>query len=199
MEKFMKKSKVITFIGGFYIFGGIISFLSLLLGGSPLNTVFALPDIPDYVVKFLLAIIYIPAGYLFLKRVKFSNWLILVLAVLTFCISAELTTTFNAQPYIGNMLYSLFVIIVTIIRRKEFTNNINFTIYKKQNMLFSAIWFTKNAGRRASRPPRPVLSHGLFSTHLEACSSGDWIICPACPPTTPGKPCYGWLFTVLNA
>ena len=59
----MKKSKVITFIGGFYIFGGIISFLSLLLGGSPLNTVFDLPDIPDYVVKFLLAIIYIPAGY----------------------------------------------------------------------------------------------------------------------------------------
>ena len=47
----MKKSKVITFIGGFYIFGGIISFLSLLLGGSPLNTVFDLPDIPDYVVK----------------------------------------------------------------------------------------------------------------------------------------------------
>lgn len=35
----MKKSKVITFIGGFYIFGGIISFLSLLLGGSPLNTI----------------------------------------------------------------------------------------------------------------------------------------------------------------
>ena len=126
----MKKSKVITFIGGFYIFGGIVSFLSLLLGGSPLNTVFALPDIPDYVVKFkfLLAIIYIPAGYLFLKRVKFSNWMILVLAVLIFCISAELTTTFNAQPYIGNMLYSLFVIIATIIRRKEFTNNIKSTI-----------------------------------------------------------------------
>ena len=98
MEKYMKKSKVITFIGGFYIFGGIISFLSLLLDGSPLNTVFALPDIPDYIVKFLLTIIYIPAGYLFLKRVKFSNWLILALAVLTFCISTELTTTFNAHP-----------------------------------------------------------------------------------------------------
>ena len=128
MGKFMKKSKVITFIGGFYIFGGIISFLSLLLDGSPLNTVFALPDVPDYIIKFLLAVIYIPAGYLFLKRVKFSNWMILVLAVLTFCISAELTTTFNAQPYIGNMLYSLFVIIATITRRKEFTNNIKSTI-----------------------------------------------------------------------
>ena len=100
----------------------------LYLDGSPLNTVFALPDVPDYIIKFLLAIIYIPAGYLFLKRVKFSNWMILVLAVLTFCISTELTTTFNAQPYIGNMLYSLFVIIATIIRRKEFTNNIKSTI-----------------------------------------------------------------------
>ena len=29
-------------------------------------------------------------------------------------------------------------------------------------MLFSAIWFTKNAGRRASRPPRPALSYGLI-------------------------------------
>ena len=54
----MKKSKVITFIGGFYIFGGIISFLSLLFGGSPLNTVFALPDIPDYIVKLLLRSVY---------------------------------------------------------------------------------------------------------------------------------------------
>lgn len=128
MEKCTKKSRVITFIGGFYIFGGIISFLSLLLDGSPLNTVFALPDISDYIIKFLLAVIYIPAGYLFLKRVKFSNWLILALAILTFCISAELTTTFNAQPYIGNMLYSLFVIIAMITRKKEFNNNIKSTI-----------------------------------------------------------------------
>lgn len=124
----MKKSKVITFIGGFYIFGGIIAFLSLLLDGSPLNTVFALPEIPDHIVKLLLAIIYIPAGYLFLKRIRFSNWIILVLAILTFCISAELTTTFDTQPYIGNMLYSLFVIIATIIRRKEFVSNIKFSV-----------------------------------------------------------------------
>jgi len=27
----------------------------------------------------------------------------------------------------------------------------------------------------------------------------DWIICPACPPTMPGKPCYGWRFGGLNA
>ena len=30
----MKESKVITFIGGFYIFGGIIALLSLLFNGS---------------------------------------------------------------------------------------------------------------------------------------------------------------------
>ena len=156
----MKKSKVITFIGGFYIFGGIISFLSLLLGGSPLNTVFALPDIPDYVVKFLLAIIYIPAGYLFLKRVKFSNWLILVLAVLTFCISAELTTTFNAQPYIGNMLYSLFVSIVTIIRRKEFTNNIKSTVWNSITSLNTPKSERERPSTLRDWPPCPPIQRG---------------------------------------
>lgn len=28
----------------------------------------------------------------------------------------------------------------------------------------------------------PALSYGLFSTHLEVLSGGDWIICLACPP-----------------
>ena len=120
----MKESKVITFIGGFYIFGGIIALLSLLFNGSQLNLVFNLPNIPDYIVKLLLAIVYIPLGY--------SHWIILILAILTFFVSADLTTKLNTQPYIGNLLYSLFVIITTIIRRKEFINNIK-TIFNKED------------------------------------------------------------------
>lgn len=121
----MKKSKIITFIGGFYIFGGIVVLLSLLLNGSPMNTVFDLPDSLNHIVKLLIGIIYVPLGYLFLKRIRFSNWIVLVLAILTFCISAELVTKFDTQPYIGNTIYALFVIIVTIIRRNEFVNDIN--------------------------------------------------------------------------
>ena len=127
----MKKTKVITFIGGFYIFGGIIALLSLIFNGSQLNTVFNLPDVPDYIVKLLLGIIYIPIGYLYIKRVNFSSWIILGLAVLTFCISADLTVKLNTQPYIGNLLYSLFVIIATIVKRNEFVNNFtNLSIQK---------------------------------------------------------------------
>lgn len=127
----MKKSKVITFIGGFYIFGGIIALLSLIFNGSQLNTVFNLPDVPDYIVKLMLGIIYIPIGYLYIKRVNFSSWIILGLAVLTFCISADLTVKLNTQPYIGNLLYSLFVIIATIVKRNEFVNNFtNLSIQK---------------------------------------------------------------------
>ena len=127
----MKKSKIITFIGGFYIFGGIIALLSLIFNGSQLNTVFNLPDVPDYIVKLLLGIIYIPIGYLYIKRVNFSSWIILGLAVLTFCISADLTVKLNTQPYIGNLLYSLFVIISTIVKRNEFINNFtNLSIQK---------------------------------------------------------------------
>lgn len=127
----MKKSKVITFIGGFYIFGGIIALLSLIFNGSQLNTVFNLPDVPDYIVKLMLGIIYIPIGYLYIKKVNFSSWIILGLAVLTFCISADLTVKLNTQPYIGNLLYSLFVIIATIVKRNEFINNFtNLSIQK---------------------------------------------------------------------
>ena len=127
----MKKSKIITFIGGFYIFGGIIALLSLIFNGSQLNTVFNLPDGPDYIVKLLLGIIYIPIGYLYIKRVNFSSWIILGLAVLTFCISADLTVKLNTQPYIGNLLYSLFVIIATIVKRNEFINSFtNLSIQK---------------------------------------------------------------------
>lgn len=126
----MKESKAITFIGGFYIFGGIIVLLSSIFNGSQLNIVFDLPNIPDYVVKLLVGVIYIPLGYLYIKRIKTSNWIILVLAIIFFCISANLTTQFNAQPFIGNLIYSLFVIVATFIRRKEFTNDIK-TILKK--------------------------------------------------------------------
>ena len=126
----MKESKVITFIGGFYIFGGIIVLLSLIFNGSGLNMIFGVPNIPDYIVKLLVGIIYIPLGYLYINRIKNSNWIVLALAIIFFCISASLTTEFNAQPFIGNLIYSLVVIIVTAISRKEFTRDIK-SILKK--------------------------------------------------------------------
>ncbi len=116
----MVKSKLITFIGGFYMFGGVIVLLSLIFHGSTLNHVFGLPQVPDYLVKFIVAALYIPMGYFYMKRIKFAYWAILVLAILSFCISADLTTRFDIQPYIGNMIYSLFVIIVSLLKRKEF-------------------------------------------------------------------------------
>ena len=39
----------------------------------------------------------------------------------------------------------------------------------------------------------------VSSTHLEALSGGDWIICPVCPPTVAENPCHGWAFDTLNA
>ena len=63
----MKLSKLVTFIGGFYIFGGIIVLLSLIFGGSPLNTVFDLSDTYDKIVKLFIALIYIPLGFLYIN------------------------------------------------------------------------------------------------------------------------------------
>ena len=47
----IKHSMIITFIGGFYVFGGIIILLSLFFNGSAINIIFGLPDVPDHIVK----------------------------------------------------------------------------------------------------------------------------------------------------
>lgn len=120
----MKMSKLVTFIGGFYIFGGIIVLLSLIFGGSPLNTVFDLSNTSDDIVKLFIALIYIPLGFLYINRVSFSKWLVLLLAIIFFCISADLTSKYGEQPYIGNMVYSLFVIVITIWKRNEFVKKL---------------------------------------------------------------------------
>ena len=126
----MKESKVITFIGGFYIFGGIIVLLSLIFNGSALNIAFDLLNVPDYIVKLIVSLIYIPLGYLYINRIKNSNWVVLVLAIIFGCISASLTTKYNTQPFIGNLVYSCFVIVMTFLKRKEFKNDLK-TLLKK--------------------------------------------------------------------
>lgn len=126
----MKESKVITFIGGFYIFGGIIVLLSLIFNGSALNIAFDLLNVPDNIVKLIVSLIYIPLGYLYINRIKNSNWVVLVLAIIFGCISASLTTKYNTQPFIGNLVYSCFVIVMTFLKRKEFKNGLK-TLLKK--------------------------------------------------------------------
>ncbi len=115
----IKHSMIITFIGGFYVFGGIIILLSLFFNGSAINIIFGLPDVPDHIVKLCVSVIYIPAGYFYIKRSKIAYWIILVCAVITFLISADLTTITGMQPYIGNLIYSLFVIISKTFTAKE--------------------------------------------------------------------------------
>ena len=111
----MKESKVITFIGGFYIFGGIIVLLSLIFNGSALNINFDLLNVPDYIVKLIVSIIYIPLGYLYINRIKNSNWVVLVLAIIFGCISASLTTKYNTptNPIVLNATKSIFIPLIT--------------------------------------------------------------------------------------
>jgi hypothetical protein len=127
----MKESKAVTFIGGFYIFGSIIVLLSLIFGGSALNTVFDVPQISDSIVKLFVGFFFAPSGFLYVKRTRIGYWLVLLSSILFFCVSATFTTELNVQPYIGNMIYSLFVIVITVLKRKEFCHSIRAVLKKK--------------------------------------------------------------------
>ncbi len=128
----MGESKLVTFIGGFYIFGAAVVGLSLIFGGDSINTIFDISSsFPDQLTKLLVVLFFLPAGYLYLQRAKLGYWLVLVSAIVFFFISATLLTEQGTQPYVGNMLYALFVVVVTVIRRKEFVNSLGEIVSKK--------------------------------------------------------------------
>ena len=64
----IKHSMIITFIGGFYVFGGIIILLSLFFNGSAINIIFGLPDVPDHIVKLCVSVIYSCRLFLYKKE-----------------------------------------------------------------------------------------------------------------------------------
>ena len=99
----IKHSMIITFIGGFYVFGGIIILLSLFFNGSAINIIFGLPDVPDHIVKLCVSVIYIPAGYFYIKRSKIAYWIILVCAVITFLIKYSLQGTTRGNGLTGGL------------------------------------------------------------------------------------------------
>lgn len=47
----------------------------------------------------------------------------LIYSILFFCISATQIATYNSQPFIGNTIYAVIVIIYTICNSKYFMKN----------------------------------------------------------------------------
>lgn len=119
----MKRPFGITLIGYFYIFGAILLLLTLGVKQEiGINIRFGVPNIPDTVVRiFIIAVSFIIAyGYLNLK--KWGYFSMIIYSILFLIISLNQVIVYNSQPFIGNAIFSLIVLIYTVIKRNYFHN-----------------------------------------------------------------------------
>jgi hypothetical protein len=119
----MKRPFGITLIGYFYIFGAIVLLLTLGVKQEiGMNIRFGVPYIPETVVRiFIIAVSLIIAyGYLNLK--KWGYFSMIIYSILFLIISLNQVSVYNSQPIIGNAIFSIIVLIYTVIKRKYFHN-----------------------------------------------------------------------------
>ena len=117
----MKNPIGIKFIGWFQILGALAILFTLNVKQTPpINVRFAIPFIPELLVKICLGVFAIIIAYGYLKQLKWGYWSMLIYSILFFCISATQLTKYSSQPFIGNAIYAAIVPIYTIYNRKHF-------------------------------------------------------------------------------
>lgn len=121
----------IKLIAWFQIFGALIVLFTLNIQQSPpFNVRFAMPFIPETIIKILLVISTLIISYGYLRQTKYGYWSMIIYSVLFCCISFFQSINYGIQPFIGNTIYSGFVTIYTILHREYFTkNNCLFNIF----------------------------------------------------------------------
>lgn len=117
----MKNPIGIKFIGWFQILGALAILFTLNVQQTPpINVRFALPFIPELLVKICVGVFAIIIAYGYLKQSKWGYWSMLIYSILFFCISVTQITKYSSQPFIGNAIYAAIVTIYTIYNSKYF-------------------------------------------------------------------------------
>lgn len=119
-----KRPLGITLIGYFYIFGAIILLVTLGVKQEiGMNVRFGVSYLPEISVRISIALLSIIMAYGYLNMKKWGYWTIIIYSILFLIISLNQITLFHSQPFIGNAVFSLIVMIYTFIKRDNFFNN----------------------------------------------------------------------------
>lgn len=122
-----KRPSGITLIGYFYIFGAVVLILTLFTNPTEKFAIairFGLPNVPENIMRALVAIISLIMSYGYLKLKKWGYWTMIIYSILFLFISLDMVIIYNSQPFIGNAIFSLIVLIYTFSKRKYFLRKI---------------------------------------------------------------------------
>jgi hypothetical protein len=115
----------ISFIGYFYIFGSLVLILILFLKTKQeisISSRFGVPNFPENIMRALVAVISLVLAYGYLKLKSWGYWLMMVYSIYFLITNLTLSEKYNNQIFYGNVIWSLMVIVYTLVKRKHFSN-----------------------------------------------------------------------------
>ncbi len=118
-----KKPLGITLIGYFYIFGAVVIAITLFTNAKDqfgIAVRFGVPNFPENIMRVLVSMISLIMAYGYLKLEKWGYWFMLIYTIYFLIVSITLYQQYNQQPFYGNIIWSIIVLIYTLLKRKYF-------------------------------------------------------------------------------
>ncbi|GAB6991049.1 hypothetical protein [Paenibacillus pini] len=121
----MKRPLGVSLISYFYMFGAGVMILTAIFFNANADEFgiaerFGIPNVPERIFRMIVAMgsLLIIYGYMRLKRWGF--WLMIVYSLGFGVISYGLLFSHDKQPFIGNLIWSVIVLVYTLCVRRSF-------------------------------------------------------------------------------
>ncbi|WP_085506752.1 hypothetical protein [Thalassobacillus devorans] len=121
----MKRPLGVTLISYFYIFGALVLLFTAIFyqaEAEPISIAerFGIPNAPEKIVRATVALFSGGMIYGYMRLKKWGFWLMVTYSMLFGVISLLLITDQAPQPYTGNFVWSMIVLIYTVNVREAF-------------------------------------------------------------------------------
>ncbi|KAB2331586.1 hypothetical protein F7731_18610 [Cytobacillus depressus] len=121
----MKRPLGVSFISYFYIFGAVVLIITAIFFNPDANEFgiadrFGLPNFPEQLFRIILAVVSLIIIYGYIRLKRWGFWLMILYSFGFGLISNILLFSYNQQPFTGNFIWSVIVLIYTFYVRKSF-------------------------------------------------------------------------------
>lgn len=121
----MKRPLGVSIISYFYIFGSIVLLYTAIFYQADADAIsilerFGVSVVPERIMRIVVAVFSLWMVYGYMRMKKWGFWLLITYSVLFGFISFILLTNQPQQPFIGNVVFSVIVLIYTIYVKEAF-------------------------------------------------------------------------------
>jgi 4-hydroxybenzoate polyprenyltransferase len=125
MREKMKRPIGVSIIGYFYIFGAVVLLFTAIFYQADADAIsiserFGLSILPERMMRIVLAFFSLLMVYGYMRLKKWGFWLFISYSVLFGLISSVIATNQPQQPFIGNVVFSIIVLMYTIYVKEAF-------------------------------------------------------------------------------